>query len=121
MAETREGFLRAMDDDFNTAAALGHLFDLVRAIHRARDSGTSSDALEGAQSMLRELAGVLGLRLERGEPSHPTQEALVDLLVDIRAELRRQNQWELADRIRARMAELGINLEDTKDGTIWRA
>lgn len=120
MAETRAGFLRAMDDDFNTAAALGHLFDLVRAIHQAWNSGTSSDALEEAQRMLRELAGVLGLRLERGEPSHPVQEALVALLVDIRAELRREHQWELADRIRARMAELGITLEDTKDGTIWR-
>jgi cysteinyl-tRNA synthetase len=59
---SRQGFIEAMDDDFNTAGALGHLFDLVRAINQARDAGVDEDSLSQAQALLRELAGVFGLR-----------------------------------------------------------
>ncbi len=60
-----QGFLAAMDDDFNTAAAMSHLFDLVRAINQARDAGAGGESLSQAQSKLKELAGVLGLQLGR--------------------------------------------------------
>ncbi len=62
---TRDGFLAAMDDDFNTAGALGNLFDLVRAINQARDGSASSAILARGQKILRELAGLLGLRLAK--------------------------------------------------------
>src|SRR3990172_4211428 len=65
MGVTRQGFIEAMDDDFNTAGALGQLFDLVRAINQARDTGVAAVTLSQAQDLLRELAGVFGLRLER--------------------------------------------------------
>ena len=57
-------FLEAMDDDFNTAGALGHLFDFVKEINLARDEGASSEYLRGAQDVLKELTGVLGLELD---------------------------------------------------------
>jgi len=57
-------FLEAMDDDFNSAGALGHLFDFVREINLARDEGASSEYLRGAQDVLKELTGVLGLELD---------------------------------------------------------
>jgi cysteinyl-tRNA synthetase len=69
----REKFIEAMDDDFNTARAIGHLFDLGRAINQARDSGVPESALAAAQDVLRELAGVLGLTLE--EPTMPLDPA----------------------------------------------
>src|SRR3990172_6140517 len=65
MEAARQGFQEAMDDDFNTAGALGHLFDLVRSINQARDAGADAATLGPAQDLLRSLAGVLGLRLER--------------------------------------------------------
>jgi cysteinyl-tRNA synthetase len=118
-AEARRGFEAAMDDDFNTAGALSHLFDLVRAINQARDLGASSDALQAGQTTLRELGGILGLRLEARGLENREAGRLLDLLVEIRDELRRARQWELADRIRDRLAEQGITLEDGQAGTRW--
>jgi len=119
---TRKGFFQTMDDDFNTAGALGHLFELVRAINQARDNGATSEELQPAQDQLRELTGILGLRLE--ENLHPTDDAqiepLIDLLVEVRQQLREIKQWELADLIRDRLMDIGIVLEDSKGQTTWR-
>ncbi len=121
--KTRTGFETAMDDDFNSAAALGHLFDLVRAINQARDAGATAAQLQPAQQTLRDLAGVLGLDLTKQPPQKQRQaEAapFIDLLVEIRTDLRAAKQWALADKIRDRLAELGVQLEDTPGGTLWR-
>jgi|GEM_PF-992245 len=114
------GFEAAMDDDFNTAGALAQLFELVRAIHQARDAGAETAAIGEAQSTLRRLAGVLGLRLERAEAGVSTLAPLVELLIELRQDLRKAGQYPLADRIRERLTELGIVLEDGKQGTTWR-
>jgi cysteinyl-tRNA synthetase len=118
-AEARRGFEAAMDDDFNSAGALSQLFELVRAINQARDQDASSDALQAGQTTLRELAGILGLQLEAKGLENREAGKLLDLLVEIRDELRRARQWELADRIRDRLAEQGISLEDGPGGTRW--
>lgn len=118
---TRNGFVDAMDDDFNTAGALGQLFDLVRVLNQARDSGAGEAALQKGQDTLRELMEVLGLRTERPQADAGAQAApFVDLLVQIRRELRTQKLWALSDVVRNRLAELGVVLEDTKDGTSWK-
>jgi cysteinyl-tRNA synthetase len=117
---TRQAFLVSMDDDFNTAGALGHLFDLVRAINQARDAGADQDTLQPAQVLLLELSGVLGLQLEKPKKETGEIAPFVELLLEIRQELRKQKLWSLSDMIRDRLAELGITLEDTKEGTIWR-
>jgi len=117
---TRQGFIDSMDDDFNTAGALGQLFDLVRAINQARDAGAGPEALEPAQTLIREYAGVLGLRLDVDGSGGGEAAPFVDLLVEVRSELRRQKLWALSDRIRDRLAELGVILEDSKEGSTWR-
>jgi cysteinyl-tRNA synthetase len=116
---TRQGFIHSMDDDFNSAGALGHLFELVRAINQARDAGASSEALGQAQQTLLTLTGILGLQLER--PSAMAGEAtpFIDLLVELRTDLRKQKLWSLSDLIRDRLKELGVVIEDTKEGTHW--
>jgi cysteinyl-tRNA synthetase len=115
----RTGFLGAMDDDFNTASALGHIFELVRAINTARDEGLDADRLAEAQNLLSELTGVLGLRLERARATGEDIEPFIDLLVEVRDELRSQKLWELSDLIRDRLAERDVILEDSKEGTSW--
>lgn len=121
MQAARIGFEEAMDDDFNTAGALGHLFELVRAINQARDAGANAQQLTPAQDLLRELMEVLGLRPEHVKTAPGVQVApFIDLLVEVRQELRKQKLWALADRVRDRLAELGVILEDTREGTSWR-
>jgi cysteinyl-tRNA synthetase len=120
MDASRKGFQEAMDDDFNTAGALGHLFDLVRAINQGRDQGVDAGELAKAQDLLRELTGVLGLRLDRTLTRSSQADPYVDLLLEVRSELRRQKLWALSDLIRDRLAALNVILEDTKEGSAWR-
>ncbi len=119
MAKAREGFTAAMDDDFNTAGALGHVFTLVRAINAARDAGVGGQPFAQAQALFLELTHTLGLEL-REEAVAADVVPFVEHLVEVRSELRKQKQWALADRIRDRLAELGVVLEDGPQGTTWR-
>jgi cysteinyl-tRNA synthetase len=112
----RERFIEAMDDDLNTPAALAALFDLARDVNRARDEGRG---VEEAQVTLRELSGVLGLTLREPEAAMDAA-PFIDLLVQLRNELRSAKQFEQADRVRAGLAKLGITLEDGPEGTRWR-
>jgi cysteinyl-tRNA synthetase len=116
---TKNGFNTAMDDDFNTAGALGTLFDLVRAINTARDVGASAEQLNPAQEALRELTGIFGLRLAEKTGSEGADK-FINLLLEVRAEARKQKQWPLSDLIRDRLKELGVTVEDGKDGAKWR-
>lgn len=117
---TRQSFLETMDDDFNTAGALGHLFDLVRAINQARDQGTNDEALSQARAVILEFTGILGLTLEQSAVEGGEAAPFVNLLIEMRAELRAQKLWELSDQIRDRLTELGVVLEDSKEGSTWR-
>ncbi|MCM8747541.1 cysteine--tRNA ligase [Thermomicrobiaceae bacterium CFH 74404] len=118
---TRAGFRQAMDDDFNTPVALAHLFELARSINRAQAAGADRAAIRYGQAVLAELSGVLGLRLDEPEvPIGRAVEPFIQLLIEVRSELRQQREWALADRIRERLAELGVALEDTPSGTNWR-
>jgi len=112
-----------MDDDFNTAQALGVLFDLARQINQAGDSGLS---FAGAKSILSQLArSVLGLELEPFEfirEPNKEIEPLVNWLVRVRNSLREAKQWQLADEIRSQLSEFDITLEDSRGRTvsIWK-
>jgi cysteinyl-tRNA synthetase len=118
--QARIGFETAMDDDFNSAGALGHLFELVRAINEARTAGIDEENLSAAQDVLCELAGVFGLSLTQKDQLDAEVAPFIDLLLEIRRELRTAKQFELSDRIRDRLSELGVSLEDGKGGTVWR-
>jgi cysteinyl-tRNA synthetase len=120
METTQQGFLDSMDDDFNTAGALGHLFELVRAINQARDAEVNAANLEEAQQLLISLSGVLGLTLEQSACRVGEATPFIDLLVEMRSELRKQKLWALSDQIRDHLNALGVVIEDTKEGSIWR-
>jgi cysteinyl-tRNA synthetase len=113
----RDRFIAALDDDLNTAAAIAVLFEFATEVNRARDAG---DDIASAQALLLDLAGVLGLRLEEAESELVAAGPFIDLLVEVRKELRAAKQFQTADMIRTRLAELGVALEDTPGGTTWR-
>lgn len=131
----RQRFLEFMDDDFNTGGAIGELFELVRRLNRYIDEHRLEDPAErvpeqieklvtGA-TVLRELGMVLGLFREPAPKRQLPEEGglapkLLDLLVAIRTEARKAKNFQVADRIRNGLAELGVVLEDRPDGTAWR-
>jgi cysteinyl-tRNA synthetase len=126
-----------MDDDFNTAAALGQLFDLCRALNRFQDSRSRKPTPEEKKLLaqgvhrLRECANVLGL-LQRSpeeffrEHRRMTLAILgigqeeVEGLIAERARARKEKNWTRADEIRDKLAEMSIILEDKPEGTRWR-
>jgi cysteinyl-tRNA synthetase len=130
IAEHRRRFLDAMDDDFNTGGAIGELFDVVHALNRFANHLTPSAAEPLAEYragvvVLKELSQILGLfhrRVARPVPALEDRLAapLLDLLVELRARLRKEKNFKLADEIRAKLGDLGVVLEDRPDGTAWR-
>jgi len=110
-------FVEAMDDDFNTAQAIAVLFELTREINRGAEQGAN---ITEAQHTMLKLAGILGLTLEEKTQTTSDTEAFISLLAFTRDDLRRNQQWQLADKIRDGLADLGIILEDTPQGTRWK-
>ena len=111
-------FVEAMDDDLNTPRAVAAMFDLARDINRS--SGEGKD-VAGAQTALRKLAELLGFTLEAPAESGGGEDVapFVDLLVELRAEMRQAKRFDLADRVRDELSALGISLQDSPDGTTW--
>jgi cysteinyl-tRNA synthetase len=116
---TQQSFTTTMDDDFNTAGAMAALFELVKAINTARDNGATTEQLGPAQATLRALTGVFGLRLADKKGSGDADK-FIELLIEVRDEVRKQKLWALSDQIRDQLKELGVTIEDSKDGTTWR-
>ncbi|MDP3063297.1 MAG: cysteine--tRNA ligase, partial [Chloroflexota bacterium] len=117
-SQYRQRFLAALDDDLNTPQASAALFDLARETNRARDEGMDVSA---AQQTLRELGGLLGLTFKARESKDAVAvEPFIQLLIETRKELRAAKQYALADAIRNKLAALGVALEDTPQGTVWR-
>ncbi len=115
----KTNFTEAMDNDFNSAGAIAALFELVKAINTARDNGATDGQLKSIQDSFRELAGVLGLKLEEKQGTGDA-DRFVNLLIEVRSEVRKQKLWALSDQIRDKLKELGVTIEDSKDGTTWR-
>ncbi len=121
MIETYRGrFLAEMDDDFNTPAAIGHLFDFCREINKHLDkTGSRADALL-FEGVLTELMGaILGLRLEGGSGAVEAG-PFIELLLKLRATLRQKKEYQLADEVRIELQALGVAIEDGKEGTRWK-
>ena len=130
----RISFLEKMDDDFNTGAAISVLFDLARVLNKFCDKNQLEDASTRSQpnvadlrrgvETLREFTALLGLFLERDEPRSGADDELVgqlmELLIDLRAHARQGKDFAMADRVRDGLGEIGITLEDRKEGTGWR-
>jgi cysteinyl-tRNA synthetase len=122
----REAFLAAMNDDFNTPQALGVLFDLSREVNQvlAQDSPINRDELKRVEDFFSTFGGsVLGITFGAGEArteNDALEPRLIQLLIALRAEIRKERLWSLSDKIRDGLASLGIVLEDHKDGTTWK-
>jgi cysteinyl-tRNA synthetase len=118
--QARAAFEAAMDEDFNTAAALAAIYDLVRTINTARDAGMGGQPFADAQATFRSLTDVLGLRLETVKVEGQSIAPFVELLLSIRQDLRKAKQSALADKIRDELKALGVSVEDTAQGSTWR-
>jgi cysteinyl-tRNA synthetase len=135
-AACREKFLAAMDDDFNTGGAIGELFELVKLANRYCDEkdlegagkrdAASTATLGLLMTTIKELSEILGLFVR---PPAKTQAdggdellaQVMPLVIELRAEARKNKNFAMADKIRDGLGPLGITLEDRAGGTEWSA
>lgn len=115
-AERREKFIEAMEDDLNTADALSEIFNLARDINNLIDSGAKKDTLTAAAKTFDELTYVLGLLYNRKKDDIDSE---VEDLIAQRTQARKDKNYALADKIRNKLKEMGIVLEDTPQGVKW--
>ncbi len=108
----REGFDAAMDDDLNTADALGNMFELVRAANAALDENSPKQAIQAVLDALAEMAGVFGILTRKADDG----DEKVKALLEARAKARAEKNWAESDRLRDEIAALGYVLKDTKQG-----
>jgi len=126
----KERWVKSMCDDFNTAEALGSLFELTRAINRSLDSVGWTPTLESALEEINHFGKTLGileyrpdeylqgLKLEK--TSSGITEGEIEELIEERISARKEKNWARADEIRDELDEKGIVLEDKAEGTVWR-
>lgn len=110
----RQEFIRAMDDDLNTADAISAIFELITAINTAVKDGSSKEFAEKSLETLMELADVLGL-LQQDKEEAPIDDE-IKALVEERQEARKNKNFARADEIRDLLKERGITLKDTPQG-----
>ena len=118
-------FLAALDDDLNTPQALAALFDLNKAVNTLLNSGEAAgkDTLVAIDAAYRTLGSdILGLIPDElpQKAGRELDEALIQILIDLRAQARAKKDWATADTIRNRLAAIGIALEDRPEGTTWQ-
>lgn len=113
-------FIEAMDDDLNTADGLAAIFELTREINgwMSAHNDASKAFLIAAHSLFMELTGVLNLAQRREEAADPDAEKIEALIAE-RTAAKKAKDFAAADRIRAELAEMGVSIKDTRQGTQW--
>lgn len=130
-----ERFREAMDDDFNTARAMGYIFDAARQVNALVTDGLKAAppalfVLNEAERAFRDVGGVLGILMEdpavyfekdrlREAQKRGLQVEEIEALIDERLQARTEKNWKRADEIRDALAAKGVVLKDSKTGTTW--
>lgn len=126
----RAKFVEAMDDDFNTAKALGHVFDAIRALNTYLTGKVHPEVIQKGTALIKEVGGVLGLfqeeprnfladDTERALKRYGLDRAQIERLIAERAEARKGKDWARADEIREVLGAMKVTLKDTPTGTEW--
>ncbi len=121
----RTDFIHAMDNDFNTAQAVGSIFTLVNTINKSitANNGVSKHIYTRAYKTLIEICEVLGIYTTNEQDTGKTDAYLnpvLNLLLDIRQDARNRKDWDTSDMIRDRLKELNIEIQDSKEGSTWK-
>ena len=124
--ETKKNFYEAMDDDFNTALAIGTMFELAKEVNIYYNEVVSGkvtcdkQAVDAALSVFDETTDIIGIFEDNDEQDDKLADKLMELIIDIRQNARKQKDWATADKIRDELKEIGITLEDSPTGVRWK-
>ncbi|MBK7981666.1 MAG: cysteine--tRNA ligase [Ignavibacteriae bacterium] len=117
-------FESSMDDNFNTSQALASVFDFIRDFNKylAKNEKVPSEVLQSAKDyLLKTVTNVLGIEIFRQNTLRNTLESeLIEMLIDLRKKSKLEKNYKLADEIRDKLKDMGIILEDAKEGTTYK-
>jgi cysteinyl-tRNA synthetase len=116
----KRSFIAAMDDDFNTPIALGHLHNMAGAINEYVLEPANKGVLTTAYEAYSDLLSVLGLFENRSTGGGEVADKLMGFIAELRQGQREAKNWALSDEIRDKLKEIGIELKDTPDGATWK-
>lgn len=115
--EEMKKFYKALDEDFDLPKALGIFFTVLHIINKEL-KGAHPDTLKKIKEYIERVMFIIGLKREEREVN--VLGDVVNLLLDVRERLRKKGEYKLADEIRRKLRELGIEVEDNEEGTEWR-
>ena len=110
-------FIQAMEDDLNTAEAISFIFEAVRAINTNVKSEPANEYIDYSLAILRELTGVLGIAAREKAETDSTE---IEKLIADRAMAKKEKDFKKADEIRQILLDMGVVIEDTREGTKWK-
>ena len=122
ISDLESRYLDAMNDDLNTPIVISALFDWVKIINQLHDGQQSinSTDLESLTSLVKKIVfDVLGLKDEKVDQSNDLVSPLVEMLIEVRSEAKANKDWATSDLIRDKLAEIGVQVKDRKDGCDW--
>ena len=114
---SKQKFEESMDDDFNTADAIAAVFEIVRVSNSTVNENSTLSYIKHILSVLSKLCDVLGIKTKRKEVILDED---IEKLILIRTEARKNKDFKRADEIRNELLEMGIVLEDTREGVKWK-
>ncbi|MGE8428727.1 MAG: cysteine--tRNA ligase [Sphingobacterium sp.] len=121
LAEIRRKCYAAMDDDFNSPVLIAELFEIVRIINSIYDgkAKVTTEGLEGLKLFMKEFVeDILGLRNDQTSASDDIDDVM-NLVIKLRNEAKANKDFVTSDRIRDELNSIGIQLKDSKEGTLW--
>lgn len=123
LAVAKEKFIAAMDEDFNTSMGLGAIFELVKELNKAVDTPINAEGAEVVKETVEYIINVmeeaLGVKLKLETVVGNMTSELIEFILELRREARNEKNWAMSDKIRDRLAEMGIKIKDGKDKTTW--
>ncbi len=124
LTDSKAKFIAGMDEDFNTALGMGAIFELVKEINRFLDTNEVSETGKKVMTEAVEFIGeamteVLGVELKTEKQVGNMTAELVEYILELRTEAKKEKNYAKADAIRERLAEMGISIKDGRDKTTW--
>ena len=116
-AELVKKFEAAMDDDFNTADAISTVFELVKLSNSTISEESAKAYLSELKKEIETLCGVLGIITEKKKEALDSE---IEAMIEARQQARKSKNFALADEIRGKLLDMGIVLEDTREGVKWK-
>lgn len=121
---SEEKFVEGMDEDFNTAVAMASVFEIIKEVNKYIDSSQKSkdglQVLRNSVEFIKQIViDVLGIELNLEMKVEGLSNELIELILDIRLNAKKEKNFSLADEIRNKLAQMGIEIKDGKDKTSW--